>query len=307
MENPYLSDEIRPFSGHRITRNIFDPQRYVVSPEMVSVVNIAIALGQPILLTGESGTGKTMLAHYVAYQFKLSAPFIFVAKTDSTAIDLFYKYDSLRHFHDANSRAAMGQSPADYYERYITFQALGAAIRSKERSVVLIDEIDKAPRNFPNDLLDAIERMEFLVRETGEMFVASEENRPVVIITSNSERNLPDAFLRRCVYYSMPFPNQEMLLTILQQFVQRFEPKDLQYLVDFFYRARERSILKMPSTAELVQWTLLLESANFNPQILGNSGKRNNEQLGFLHSSLSVLAKTPEDLQVMHQLVDSYF
>src|SRR5262249_41495666 len=188
------------------------PELYIADKGLSDAVNVALILGQPLLVTGEPGTGKTQLAASIACELELPPPLLFVAKTTSTAKDLFYRYDALTHFHDSHFR--QGQLAM---ESYIAYEALGLAIllslpvadgdpllpphlrgKGPTRSVVLIDEIDKAPRDLPNDVLNEIETLSFTVRETGRSVTASSGYRPVVVITSNSEKNLPDAFLRRC-------------------------------------------------------------------------------------------------------------
>ena len=218
----------------------FDPETYVLDEELKNAVEVAIALNQPILLTGEPGTGKTRLADKVAHELAKdpsqarfhNKPLAFFTKTTSAARDLFYTYDALGHFQAANIKreeAHKAPKTADF----IDLQALGLAIaksnpanldRSKFKtlvgeesssSVVLIDEIDKAPRDFTNDLLNEIERYEFFLKEEDNYPIRrGEEQRIVVIMTSNSEKNLPDAFLRRCVFYHIPFPTPEKLLQI---------------------------------------------------------------------------------------------
>ena len=189
------------------------PQGYVAAPALRDAVNVSIALGQPLLLTGEPGTGKTRLAFSIAHELGLGAPRIFHTKTTSTARDMFYRYDSLGHFHDAQLKDT-GKIDV---RQYITYEALGQAIidSKNKRSVVLIDEVDKAPRDLPNDVLNELENMQFTIKETGESFEAHESNRPIMILTSNSEKNLPDAFLRRVVYYHIPFPDKETLEKII--------------------------------------------------------------------------------------------
>ena len=180
-----------------------NPEHYLAERGLKDAVNVALALGQPLLVTGEPGTGKTQLAASIAYELGLGSPLVFNVKTTSTAKDLFYRYDALRHFHDAQfHKAELTVEP------YITYEALGLAIllsldpreadpflpeplRSKgpARSVVLIDEIDKAPRDLPNDVLNEIENMTFSVKETGRTFTADSRWRPILVLTSNSEKN----------------------------------------------------------------------------------------------------------------------
>jgi len=162
------------------------PEGYVASPALRDAVNVAIALGQPLLLTGEPGTGKTRLAFSVAHELGLGRPLIFYTKTTSTARDLFYTYDSLGHFHDAQLKDKQNLNAS----QYIQYQALGQAIidSHQQRSVVLVDEIDKAPRDLPNDILNELEAMSFTVRETGETHTAQEVHRPILILTSKIGR-----------------------------------------------------------------------------------------------------------------------
>jgi MoxR-like ATPase len=294
-----------------------DPAGYFVSPELADAVNVAIALGQPLLLTGEPGTGKTQLAHHLAYRLfgEGATPIIFNTKTTSTARDLFYGYDAIRHFRDAQlARVADGNSQvASSVEDYITYQGLGLAIllanpRAKvahllppelrdapvRQSVVLIDEIDKAPRDLPNDVLDEIERMRFEVKETGARFEAPEEYRPIVILTSNSERLLPDPFLRRCVFHHLEYPEQQELLKIVSLRLgldeQRPDPTKqwIAAAIKKFEEIRAR-LNRKPATAELLGWLRLLE------EVQRETGTRDPLSHPSAKAAAGALAKNKED------------
>lgn len=275
-----------------------DPALYIPSDGLVDAVNVALTLGQPLLLTGEPGTGKTQLAYHIAHFFRLDRLLIFNVQTTSTATELFYKYDALGHFqHTQNYKEPLS---ADLVEqRFITYNALGEAIRAKKRMVVLIDEIDKAPRDFPNDLLFAIEHLRFQIPEINRSFETEPEQRPIIVLTSNSEKNLPDAFMRRVVYYHIPFPTPGELLNILSQKTDHIAITDLERIVRYFNEIRARNLKKPPSTAELIYWALLLQKIDFPIKKLGQAlDVRERQQLLM---SFSVLAKNKEDL---HLLID---
>lgn len=291
-----------------------DPADYIAEPALRDAVNVALTLGQPLLVTGEPGTGKTQLAGSVAWELELPPPLVFNTKTTSTSRDLFYRYDSLRHFHDA-------QFGTDKPEigSYISYECLGLAIllalppaeanevlpaeyrdRGPIRSVVLIDEIDKAPRDLPNDVLNEIEGMEFTVKETGRRFVASTEYRPIVILTSNSEKTLPDAFLRRCVYYHIPFPSGERLRDIVTRRLGPdggFAPDRLEHVIQHFARIRELGLRKPPATAELLSWARVLRRLDLDVENL-RPGEA--ETLAFTYS---ILAKSREDLELLRSRI----
>lgn len=237
--------------------------RYLAGEDLADAVNIAIAVGQPLLVTGEPGCGKTRLAWSIADELGLGDPLVFQTRSTSRAQDLLYRYDAVLRFHDiqARTQTAEGRFQADDPTHYVEYQALGQAIRSPTRRVVLIDEIDKAPRDFPNDLLHELDRMSFSVPELklGEPFTAVV--RPIVVITSNSERQLPLPFLRRCVFHHIAFPGRDRLGEIIEQ---RLGPLELdlgliQAAVDRFMAVRELPrIQKPPATSELLAWVQAL-------------------------------------------------
>ncbi|MDW3650607.1 MAG: MoxR family ATPase [Bacteroidia bacterium] len=297
-----------------------DPDKYILSEELVSAVKVAMTLGQPLFITGEPGTGKTQLAFKIAHHFQLKndkgecRPFIFNTKTTSSAQDLFYTYDAVRHFQDANIKGNQEKDTSEYIE----LQALGKAIAlsnpdlladksickgfegEARHSVVLVDEIDKAPTDFPNDILYEIEHMSFRIKELGKEVMAGQNFRPIIIMTSNSEKNLPAAFLRRCVFYHIPFPGKEQLLEIVRTQLG----EDSQYadsaLVNHFLKIREMVKKKRPATAELIAWLRMLESEQFLNQ---NKSLANlsDEQKKLLRFSYSVLAKDKDDLKILEQ------
>jgi len=296
-----------------------DPALYVADPGLRQAVNVAMLLGKPLLVTGEPGTGKTQLAQRIAYELSENnppeQPLIFHTKTTSTATDLFYTYDSLRHFQDIQF-----DRRADSAWDYVRWQALGIAIIRAEardaarallpakyhrpepcRSVVLIDEVDKAPRDLPNDILNEIENLEFYMKElTSELdkvgivqpFRATPEYSPIVILTSNSERDLPDAFLRRCIFYYISFPSASQLLQIIQKRVKLtfFNVETLEHAITRFEQFRNSAHKKKPSTEELLAWVRILDGLGIDPM------NPKPEQEKALEASYSTLAKSREDL-----------
>lgn len=289
-----------------------DPAGYRPSPELVAAVKVAITLGQPLLVTGEPGTGKTQLAHYVANSLGLGAPLVFEAQTTSLKQDLYYQYDALSHFQWAqvSRKEEYALSVTEFETRFIAYQALGDAIKKGKRCVVLIDEIDKAPRDLPNDLLAALEDMKFAVNQAPGKLQhqwPEQEPRPIVIITSNSEKNLPDAFLRRVVYHHIPFPEDpEQVLDILKARTKAFAETELAPLSAYFLGVRkENSLFKKPATAELIAWANLLSHLRFPVQKLGDIAGLNEKERAMLRSANAALAKTREDLDTLNKALNA--
>jgi MoxR-like ATPase len=241
-----------------------------------------ILLGQPLLLTGEAGTGKTQFAYNLAWELGLDEPLKFETKSTSVSRDLFYTYDIFRRFHDMQQNKADHSDTVDALS-YIQYQALGKAILystenenirkyvpkdfldvSKKRSVVLIDEVDKASRDFPNDILNEIDLMYFRIPELGNIRInANPKMSPIVIITSNSEKDLPDPFLRRCAYYHINFPKKEELKKIvLGRFGENVHGMSdfLDQALGLFYTIRDTpNLRKKPSIAEVLSWIFILQ------------------------------------------------
>lgn len=264
---------------------------YLADPKLVIAVNTALLVEQPLLVTGEPGTGKTALAWSIATELGLGPPLTFFTRSDHQARDVLYSFDHLRRYYHAQINDPQAADPRNY----VTFQALGDAIRQKAQRVVLIDEIDKAPRDFPNDLLNEIDRMEFWVRETGEHFAAAV--RPIVVITSNSERQLPDPFLRRCVFHHIRFPDATQLRQILTQRLADLRPDDR--LIEAAIRRLQElraieELEKKPGTGELIPWIRVLVRAGVDPQKLLTTPLA---ELDYINA----LLKTRQDLELIQK------
>ena len=285
------------------------PDLYKPSPELWAAVQTALHLGLPLLVTGEPGCGKTDLAAHIAWYYGLGKPEEFNGQTSSSVTDLFYRYDALRHFQHAQvMKTAL---TPDIVERdYIQYQALGAAIKSGETRVVLLDEIDKAPRDLPNNLLAALDKLEFNVPETGDplryTFKAQAEQRPIILMTSNSEKGLPDPFLRRVAFFDIKFPAPADLLAIMRDKLEHFERLDAEKVVALFERIRkaELGVLnKKPATAELLHWASALLKLGVDTAGLNDPKALDSDQKVLLGHSLSVLAKTKNDLETLRKAI----
>lgn len=305
-----------------MANNDNNTSKYIASDAQEYALEAAVAMDQPLLLTGEPGTGKTEMAAWALDYLKRNSGesyygevLRFNTKTISRASDLFYTYDALSHFQAANLRAEQ-TAP----EKFITLNAFGRAIAYSDpsrqdfaekfglelpaqalNSVVLIDEVDKAPRDFTNDLLDEILNYRFAIRELpGFEAQKAEGSKIVVILTSNSEKNLPDAFLRRCAFFHIPFPKGEQLRNIVEVHLGKVPDaaqESYRRLIKFFEDARSKSVRKAPATAELITWLRILNIEKFHVAATA-------ERRRLLERNLSFLVKTKDDLEAIQGLLD---
>jgi MoxR-like ATPase len=226
---------------------------YLTNEALESAVNVALALERPLLVKGEPGTGKTLLAEAIAEA--LNAPLLrWHVKSTTRAQDGLYVYDTVQRLYDSR----FGDGDVKDIRRYIKLGPLGQAFAAEQRVVLLIDEVDKADLEFPNDLLHELDRMRFFIPETGDEIVAKQ--RPIVVITSNNEKELPDAFLRRCVFHFIDFPSKELMREIVEVHHPKLDEKLVDQAMQTFYQIREmRRLRKRPSTSELIDWISALK------------------------------------------------
>lgn len=227
-------------------------QDYIAADDLKNAVNIAIALGRPLLVKGEPGTGKTMLAQSVATALGLEL-IVWSIKSTTKAKDGLYMYDTVQRLYDSQ----FGEGDVADIRRYIRLGRLGEAFRTEQKAVLLIDEIDKADLEFPNDLLWELDMMDFYIPETKETIKA--KHSPIVIITSNAEKELPDAFLRRCIFHYIEFPNEAVMSEIINVHHPDLEQRLVQKAIEAFYALRQISgLMKKPGTSELLDWVQAL-------------------------------------------------
>ncbi|KIX13386.1 AAA family ATPase [Dethiosulfatarculus sandiegensis] len=260
--------------------------KYIVSPALKDVVNVAIALGRPLLVKGEPGTGKTLLAHNIARGLEKEL-LIWNVKSTTKAKDGLYVYDTVQRLNDSR----FGGGDVSNIKNYIHLGQLGKSFNTSEQLVLLIDEVDKADIEFPNDLLNELDEMSFFIPETEETIAA--KNRPIVIITSNSEKELPDAFLRRCVFHYIEFPTPELMQEIVRVHYPDLENRLLQEVLKRFYWLREiDNFRKKPSTSELLDWIQALLAGGIKPETVA-------KELPFA----GALIKKEQDLEVLASAV----
>ena len=259
-------------------------KEYVVSKQLMNSVNIAIALEKPLLIKGEPGTGKTMLAEAISKALDKEL-IIWNIKSTTKAQDGLYVYDVVQRLYDSQ----FGGDGVDDIKKYVKLGKVGEAFNSEKQVILLIDEIDKADLEFPNDLLWELDKMEFHIPETKETVKA--KKRPIVIITSNAEKELPDAFLRRCIFHYIEFPTQELMEEIVKVHFDNLDKKLLAQVLETFYWIRDMEIQKKPSTSEVIDWIQALEIGGIDPELI-------KKEIPFA----GVLLKKNEDLETVERV-----
>jgi MoxR-like ATPase len=315
--------------GQPISEQYRDPAGYDPGADLRSAIDVSLLLGLPLLLTGEPGCGKTSVAHWLAWDLHLGDPLVHNVKSTSLGRDLLYEFDELARFRDSN--AGDKQDPLNYLrlnalglailfsgdpQRLIGYQELTyaglaethmrrtrqqgpVAARFAKRQVVLIDELDKAPRDTPNDLLAEIDEMEFRIRELDAEIAGEPKKRPVVVITSNSEKSLPEPFLRRCVFHHIKAPDDQRRREIIERRKHPFADRGPLYDEAMRFFNRLRVLSRAPGTAELLAWLTALEKAVRQQQAGGPHPVASLK--GLIRPNLGTLAKTKDDLDLAEQ------
>jgi MoxR-like ATPase len=266
-------------------------KNYVATDDLKIAVNAAVGLGRPLLVKGEPGTGKTVLAEEIA--LGLGAPLIpWHIKSTTKAQQGLYEYDAVARLRDSQ----LGDARVHDIANYIVKGKMWEAFESAERPVLLIDEIDKADIEFPNDLLLELDRMEFHVYETKQTIRAT--NRPIVVITSNNEKDLPDAFLRRCFFHYIKFPDQDTMRAIIDVHFPDVQKRLVKEAMEVFYELRDvPGLKKRPSTSELLDWIKLLMIEDIPPEAL-----RSKDQKDLIPPLYGALLKNEQDVHMLERL-----
>jgi len=309
----------------QILRSLID--EYKPSAELLAAINTALFLKRPLLLSGDPGTGKTECANFVARQLNLLYPYVFTSpkalrfdtKSGSQSSDLFYSYDAVSHFGDKTNRSK---------ESFISFNGFGIALLGTNNfdaslkrfmnyekevfnkngcfgSVVLIDEIDKAPRDFPNDLLAELEKppFKFSIKELPDFYVEQDSRYPVFpIITSNNEKGLPDAFLRRCVFHHISFPNSQELLEIIKSNLKTDNPF-FETVITRFTELRQMNLVKRPATSELIDWIACLQQKKLLNSNMENWKAADDDYKIKLIETLGIITKSQVDFDTVRKQI----
>jgi MoxR-like ATPase len=265
---------------------------YIATDDLMMAVNASVTLGRPILIKGEPGTGKTQLAIEVAKS--LDRPlFEWHIKSTTKAQQGLYEYDAVARLRDSQ----LGDDKVHDIANYIVRGKIWEAFQSDEQPVLLIDEIDKADIEFPNDLLQELDRMEFFVYETKQLIKA--RHRPIIVITSNNEKELPDAFLRRCFFHYIKFPDEDTMSRIVDVHFPELKKELLSAALNAFYKVRDvRGLKKKPSTSELLDWIKLLLAEDIPPEAL-----RSKDTRSAIPPLYGALLKNEQDVHLFEQLV----
>ena len=266
-------------------------ERYVATDDLRMAVDASVALQRPLLIKGEPGTGKTMLAEEVAAG--LGKHLIqWHIKSTTKAQQGLYEYDAVSRLRDSQ----LGDGKVEDIGQYIKRGKLWEAFTAEEQVVLLIDEVDKADIEFPNDLLVELDRMEFFVYETGETIKA--KHRPIIIITSNNEKELPDAFLRRCFFHFINFPDKETMKDIIAVHYPEIQKSLVQEALEVFFELRDiPGLKKKPSTSELIDWLKLLMADDMPDEVL-----KNRDQSKAIPPLYGALLKNEQDVQLLERL-----
>jgi MoxR-like ATPase len=275
-----------------MTERFAGTDRYIATDDLMMAVNAAVTLGRPLLIKGEPGTGKTQLAQEIARS--LGRPMHeWHVKSTSKAQQGLYEYDAVSRLRDSQ----LGDARVHDIANYILKGSLWEAFESATQPVLLIDEIDKADIEFPNDLLRELDRMEFYVYETRQLVKA--RHRPIIVITSNNEKELPDAFLRRCFFHYIRFPDEATMQKIVEAHYPGLKKELLAEALGAFFQVRETpGLKKKPSTSELLDWIKLLVAEDIDPQVLRSQDPK--KTLPILHGAL---LKNEQDVHLFEQLV----